>query len=583
MINNVSLPAGDNGLPPAVTKINGQNATEFMIQEGLMFLNTQDQDSQWNAQFQIYANPIGQPQISASIFHFGDTLTLEYEGGKKVTQESYALVRTAANFTGINTGEDFYDRFCNPANAVKTTTGGTTTQPTPSGTPQTPDVPIPGFPKPAIRDNGANSTAGYFLTGQGYDDVAVLSVLGFAPAGAFDVTEYVINLQSMTEQFLNMSRAQGKKRLVVDVTSNGGGLVAAGYELYRQIFPNTTLFQATNMRRTDSLVQSARIANANIDKLLNFDPRTVGRNSSQQTLALAALQQNSIISNLLPGGVYSAGDAVNYTSTEQIISPITLHGDQFIAYQSTPQNETSSIFNLTGVGSRARTPPPAFKAEDVVILTDGTCGSTCTIFSYLMIMQQNVKTVTVGGRPQKGPMQSVGGVEGAQVFDLEDIQQLSAAAMALATPQQRADLNGTETAILAEGYALDRAAVPGTAGAVNGKNAFSHTDAETPLQFLYQAANCRFFYTKDMIMGPEATWKRAVDAAFNNPDKFCVEGSQMPLQGVQAPSSAFFTAQAEGRASTPAKVNVSAAISIHSAGAGPAMVGAALAGMALLY
>lgn len=582
-INNVSLPVGTNGLPPAVTKINGQNATEFMIQEGLMFLNTQDQDSQWNAQFQIYASPISQPQVSASIFHFGDSLTLEYEGGKKVTQDSYALVRTAANFTGINTGEDFYDRFCNPDNAVQTTTGATTTT-SPSGTPKTPDVPIPGFPKPAIRDNGANSTAGYFLTGQGYDDVAVLSVLGFAPAGAnFDVTEYIINLQSMMEQFLNMSKAQGKKRLVIDVTSNGGGLVAAGYELYRQIFPNTTLFQATNMRRTDSLVQSARIANANLDKLLNLNPSTVGRNSSQETRALAALQQNSIIGNLLPGGVYSAGDAVNYTTTEQIISSVTLHGDQFIAYQSTPQNDTSSLFNLTGVGSRARTPAAVFKAEDIVILTDGTCGSTCTIFSYLMIMQQNVKTVTVGGRPQKGPIQSVGGVEGAQVFDLEDIQQLSAAAMVLATPQQRADLNGTETAILAEGYALSRAAVPGTAGAVNGKNAFSHTDAETPLQFLYQAANCRFFYTKDMIMGPELTWKRAVDAAFNNPDKFCVDGSQMPLQGVQQPSAAFFTAQAEGGAKSPARVNVSAAISIHTAGARPAMMGAALAGMALLY
>lgn len=588
------MPLDQNGLPPAVTKINGQNATDFMVQQGLMFLLTQDQDSQWNAQFQIYANPAGQPQISASIMYFGDSLTLEYENGQKVTQDSYAIIRQAANFTGINTGEDFYQRFCNPdAAAAATPSNGTGTQPQPTqptttpSSPPTPNTPISGYPTPEVRDNGANVTAGYFLTGQGYDDVAVLSVTGFAPESAnFEVLEYALNLQVVVADFLNKSKTAGKKRLVVDVTSNGGGLVAAGYELYTQIFPNTPLFQATNLRRPDSLVEIAKISYANLDKILalSANPSSLGRNASQEAQALAAIANSAIVgSNLLPGGVYSAGGVVNYTTTDQIISPVTLKGDVFTAYQSTPQNQTGSDFNLTGVGSRANPPPAVFKPEDVVILTDGTCGSTCTIFSYLMIMQQNVKTVTVGGRPQKGPMQSVGGVEGAQVFDLEDIQQAAAAALILATPEQKAALNGTDVGLLAEGYVLDRAAVPGGAGAVNGKNAFSHTNADTPLQFQYQAANCRFFYTKDMIYGPEATWKRAVDAAFNDPDKFCVDGSQTPLVGVQDPSPAFFTPTAEGETSGLAKVNMSGAVSIHGAASGPAIFGAALAGMALLY
>lgn len=593
-IGNVTFSLDQNGLPPAVTKINGQNATEFLVQQGLMFLLSQDQDSQWNAQFQVYSNPAGQPQVSASIIYFGDSLSLEYENGQKVTQENYAIIRQAANFTGVKTGEDFYERFCNPNAAVATPTNGTTTQPQPiqptttPSSPPTPNIPITGYPKPEVRDNGSNVTAGYFLTGQGYDDVAVLSVTGFAPESAsFDVLEYVNNFQIVVADFLNKSKVAGKKRLVVDVSSNGGGLVAAGYELYTQIFPDTPLFQATNLRRTDALVQIAEIGYANLNKIfaLAANPSSIGRNASQETLALVAIANSAIVaSNLLPGGVFSAGGRVNYTTTEQIISPVTLKGDVFTAYQSTPQNETGQDFNLTGVGSRANPPPAVFKPEDVVILTDGTCGSTCTIFSYLMIMQQNVKTVTVGGRPQKGPMQSVGGVEGAQVFELEDIQQVAAASLILATPEQKAALNGTDVGILAEGYVLDRAAIPGGAGAVNGKNAFSHTDAETPLQFQYQAANCRFFYTKEMIFGPEVTWKRAVDAAFNDPDKFCVEGSQTPLMGVQEPSSAFFTPSAEGlSAQQPAKVNVSAAVSIHGAGSGPAMIGAVLVGMALLY
>lgn len=588
MIGNVSMPLGANGLPPAVTKINGQNATDFMIQQGLMFLNSQDQDSQWNAQFQIYANPAGQPQISASIFHFGDTLTFEYDNGKTVTQDSYATVRQAADFTGVNTGEDFYQRFCNP-DATPTNGTGTSpmqppapSMPSPSvapGTLQPPTPAIPGFPMPAIRDSGANVTAGYFLTGPGYDDVAVLSVIGFAPSGTFDTLEYVVNFQKIVAEFLTMSKAAGKKRLVVDVTSNGGGLVVAGYELYTQIFPNTPLFQAHNLRRADSLVQIANISSANLDKLLSLDVSSVGRNSSKEQQALAAIASSAVVGNLLPGGVFSAGGAINYTQTSEIISPVMLHGDTFTAYQSTPQNTTGSDFNLTGTGNRANPPPAVFAPENVTILTDGTCGSTCTLFSYLMIMQQNVKTVTVGGRPQTGPMQSVGGVEGAQVFDLEDLQQAAAAALVLATPEQQAQLNGTETAIIAEGYALDRAAQPGAAGAVNGKNAFSHTDAQTPLQFLYQAANCRFFYTKDMIYGPEATWKRAVDASFNDPNQFCVEGSQTPLMGVQAPSGEFFTQSATGGASI---VTVAGAEATRAVGRGLVMLSVALASMALM-
>lgn len=248
--------------------------------------------------------------------------------------------------------------------------------------------------------------------------------------------------------------------------------------------------------------------------------------------------------------------------------------------------------NLTGTGTRANVGAPAFRPENVVILTDGTCGSTCTLFSYLAIMQNNVKTVSVGGRPVAGPMQSMGGVEGAQVFDLEDLQRAAAASLFLATPEQQATMSRGDTGVLAEGYALRRAATPGSAGAVNGKNAFSHTDAQTPLQFLSQPANCKFFYTRDMILGPEATWRRAADAAFNDPNQFCVDGSQTPLMGVQTPSAAFFTAQAAGGVSVPAQLGSSSPSSSSSSSSSSSvsassvttmMMMTALVSMALMF
>lgn len=580
-------------MPPSIVKINGQDAVKVIEDQGLKFINFQDPDSQWNSQFQQYAVPTARTAFASSIFFLGDSVTLEYDNGQKVTQESYALIRPTADFTGVNTGEDFYQKFCNPANAPPPTTGTGSGQPATPSTPPTgppgtrqPETPnIPGFPMPAIRDSGANITAGYFLQGAGYEDVAVLSVLGFSPEGDFDILEYVVNFQKLTENFLAMSKQAGKQKLVIDVTGNGGGLVAAGFELYSQLFPGTPLFQANNMRLTDSMEQMAKIAASVQPEILSLDLNTLTpQNATQRQLALAALSQSSVVSNLVPGGVFSAGGQINFTSTDQIINPVTIKGDRFTSYISTPLNDTASDFNLTGTGNRANPPPAVFDPNNVVILTDGTCGSTCTLFSYLMIMQQNVKTVVVGGRPTTGPMQSIAGVEGAQVFPLNEIQQAAAASLFLAPPEQQQQLSQSELGVIAEGYLLDRSATPSNGGAVNGKNAFSHTDAQTPLEFLMQPAQCRFFYTKEMIYGPEAVWKRAVDATFKDPQGLCVEGSITPTMGVQAISSDFFTNQGVGGSRAEGANNPGKSSGVRSAAerSGLAVMVAALTGVAFL-
>lgn len=247
-----------------------------------------------------------------------------------------------------------------------------------------------------------------------------------------------------------------------------------------------------------------------------------------------------VVSNLIPGAVFAPTGA-NLTTVDEILAPVTLRGgDRFTAYQSTPLNDTSAAFNLTGTGSRANPPPAVFAARDVVLLTDGTCGSTCTLFAYLMITQLNVSATAVGGRPTAGVMQSVAGVEGAQVFPLTAIGQAAAAALALSPADRVKEMNGSDLAVIAEGYAIARGATPGNPGAVNGKNAFARSDAETPLQFLYQPANCRLFYTAEMVRGPERVWERAVDSTWTDPARWCVEGSRVAMDMTGLPDDPLF-------------------------------------------
>ncbi len=303
------------------------------------------------------------------------------------------------------------------------------------------------------------------------------------------------------------------------------------------------------MRLADSLVDIANVIE-NIPS--DFQPAT--RN---EAVALQALSQSSIVGNLVPGGVYTPAGAL-FTSVGDILAPVALRGDRFTAYQNTPLNMPAGDFNLTGTGSRSDPPPAVFAPEDVVLLTDGTCGSTCTIFSYLMVLEAGVKTVTAGGRPRAGPIQAIAGVEGAQVFYLSDIARAASAALVLADSasgqgqgQQQQQLAAGQVGLLARGYAIRRAADPANAGSVNGKNAFGKADAQTPFQFLYEPANCRFFYTADMLGRPEAAWERAVDATWTDPAGLCVEGSRVPMNQSQAVDPTFMLgADGKGAAGT---------------------------------
>lgn len=63
---------------------------------------------------------------------------------------------------------------------------------------------------------------------------------------------------------------------------------------------------------------------------------------------------------------------------------------------------------------------------------------------------------------------------------------------------------------------------------VNGRNAFRQgDDTGVPLQFKYEEADCRIFYTPAMVVDQTAVWKTVADAAWGDGGG-CVAGG---LQG----------------------------------------------------
>jgi hypothetical protein len=60
-------------------------------------------------------------------------------------------------------------------------------------------------------------------------------------------------------------------------------------------------------------------------------------------------------------------------------------------------------------------------------------------------------------------------------------------------------------------------------GNLNLRNEYDPEDGETPLQFVYEAAECRLFYTLENYLERETVWQAAAKAMFGGGR--CVEGS----------------------------------------------------------
>lgn len=135
----------------------------------------------------------------------------------------------------------------------------------------------------------------------------------------------------------------------------------------------------------------------------------------------------------------------------------------------------------------------------------------------MMHHEAGVRAVTVGGRPTTGPMQAATGSRGARymslgtldanIMDVEDglaSEGRRRAASSPTAPRPTTSTSSTRGSTCAQGDQVRR-----------GEDA--------PLQFAYDAADCRIFWTPRPVFNYSALWQYAADAAWKN-SALCVAG-----------------------------------------------------------
>ena len=326
--------------------------------------------------------------------------------------------------------------------------------------------------------------------------------------------------------------------MIFDLRGNGGGDAILGYDTFKQVYPQAVAepYGGTRYRANDALNGAGNITS-------DFLANKTYVQSNRTAFAQAFDNQTS------DGDIFAVSASFNYQhildvnnkpipSWKQLFGPMQANNDLFtsiLRYNFSDEVSTSYTgFSVIGYGANAnesRTPQP-FNAQDMVMLHDGMCSSTCGIVSELLKNQGAVRTIAVGGRPQPGPMQGVGGTKGAQVFSWNDIITPMQALYLLGSPEQRKQWDTMDigkTAAVTQ--LLKRSAYSGdqVAGGVNLKDNLRLNDKSgVPLEFMYEAADCRMWFTAKMVTDVTEVWKGVADRMFTgNGTAGCIQGSTM--------------------------------------------------------
>ncbi|KAJ4378735.1 hypothetical protein N0V86_005606 [Didymella sp. IMI 355093] len=490
--------------PSAVVKIDGSEATEFL--EALSQLGSlQDRDALYNNVFYELAQVgLGDSGSGTGMFtgggrgryiYPGATTTLSFANGTERTIENYARVRY--NFRNVNSGETLAKEWFTYGSAASALAESEIVS-----TAAASGATGPGYPDP-VSIGPLNLINGFYIDGDEYKDVAVLSVPNFVGTSVAQKA-----FQATSKEFLAKALADGKTKLILDLQANGGGTILQGYDLFKQLFPDYDPYGANRNRATEA----ADLIGQTYSQRASLAPR--GSNSSLLTAQSSWFDYHQDMTV----------DGKPFTSWAEKFGPHEVNGDNY----TTPArwnlsdyytNVTSGGIFVTGYGPLANiTGPPKFQPENIVIVTDGYCASTCTIFTEFLTKQAGVKTIAMGGRSNKDAIQAVGGVKGVNNYQFGYIQQAAQYSM-----RWNPAMKDTILAGFNNDMPYYRAA-GGVSPGVNVRDGLPQNDTTgIALQFVYEEADCRLYYTPEMTVDITAVWKAAADAQWGQGGK-CVAG-----------------------------------------------------------
>ncbi|TDZ33601.1 Peptidase S41 family protein ustP [Colletotrichum spinosum] len=485
-----------------VKLINGVDAAQFLDETTNKANWNRDADSAYNSVFfeqSLFATTGGEGYFKSGgrirYVYQGANTTLTFANGTEGTFENRATIKKA--LTGVVDGPSFYTKFCDPANpaadAPASTTAPNSTTTTWSNSTTAAPL-LPGYPSPVITTKDG-VVSGYYLEGEGLADVAVIVLTAFESQ---DPAEF----QAVARDFYAAALAAGKTKLVVDFQQNGGGYILQGYDFFRQLFPTKVQDGFSRWKENDGFLAAAEIVSdvvGGVDVYASGDETLVGLAESWFNWRYDYNLTNAPFTSFDDKFAPRRFQNTSYTNLMRwnLDDPLTT------------SNATFGLgIDVTGYGNLSGVAAQPFEADNIVILYDGVCASTCTLASEFLRLRGGVRSVALGGRPRAGAIEGVGGVKGSQVLDWSSIHGFASELL------PRAATDGQKAALARYGdLPLNRS----LAAAVNVRDQIlrPNLDDGVPAQFVREPADCRLYWTLPMVRDVAEVWRAAANSAFN--------------------------------------------------------------------
>ncbi|EUC43269.1 hypothetical protein COCMIDRAFT_7254 [Bipolaris oryzae ATCC 44560] len=507
-----------------ITHIYGQDVQSLLENDSKWDYGT-DLDATYNALFASVAGGMSPKGVGyQGNFHTcgdmdavypGPTTILRFANGTQRSFENKAYLTVP--FDGISDGKTLYQTYYSTPKITSDDDpdSQTSSNSTSSNSTSTTTFPLPpGYPPPIFLESTQNY--GGFYLDSFYSDVAVLTVPTFDYS-----SDTTIVTQDCLAKFVTEAKAAGKKKLIIDLQTNDGGSETLAYNLFKILFPRGRDHSAAmRFHATDA----SRLLTEKLSKLgdqypLSY-PSPLYENSTIPTNYLVAQEYNYNIMTNTQGQ--------NFKSWKDYFGPRFHNGDQFSSLFRFNLSYSDWTNGMYGYGRYSSYTQQPFQAQDIIILTDGTCASSCSVFVDLMRTIKKVKTIAIGGRARYGPMQTIGGTRGPRVMSWTDLNlMMQLAIQNFSTPEESARSMKTQLATLMDPLASDRS-VPGSISNINFADAIRDGDwSNTPLQFTYESVDCHMLFTKGMAVDITAIWKAVADSAWGWKNH-CIDGN---LQG----------------------------------------------------
>ena len=487
----------------------------------------------------------GYPSVftGQSSFFPGNDLTFVLENGTQLQCQWQSLASVPYGAPTINNGVDFFNYFIvneipddsgNSSSSSSTTVSAgstptdmpssptTSSTSTSSSSPSSQAIPvltswdILGYPSnPDVIQ--PNLGYGGFITGYFLNEtkLGVLSIPSFEMTGSA-----ITSFSNTIGEFIKRSQEAGMTQIVIDLQQNYGGNVLLATDTFKQFFPPINPFGGSRLR------------SFNFSDVLGT---TYTQYYSQNTLN--ASYADAFLD--IPWAVLDYIDAnnnQNFTSWPEFFGPHADNGDFFSTVQR--DNLSSSLFDevasggfnedgttpagivIYGYGNRSTKAQPPYAPEDIIILTDGVCHSACAVFVEMMHHEAFVRTVVVGGQPNIGAMQAVAGTRGALEYNTDDLDNDMYAATVI---------NSSVTNYLPASHVTENLLFWLQDATFNLRDQIRQGPANYfPLQFAYEAADCRIYWTLSTFNNFANLWQYAADAVWTNSNSCVSQSTDFP-------------------------------------------------------